>query len=206
MARQSKARSTRDRASRGRQPKNEGTSNDQVPNIYQEMLDEAEARDPAQFHADRPIKRRRVGDIKAIPLDSPLLKDADVMTSRGGVKQVQTVYESASSDESDVEWEDVDLPQPTPGPSSAALAVQGDDEPLEITLGQEPQSRKKAIQRRKPVTAAEKNVRLDVHKTHLLCLLSHVSIRNRWCSDDEVQVLDYFPQDHKRSSHSYRNS
>jgi xeroderma pigmentosum group C-complementing protein len=154
------------------------------------MLAEAESRDPAQFHEDRPIKRRRMGHIRAISLDSSLPKDPDEMSHNGSTQQIQTVYDSGSSDESDVEWEDVDIPQPVPGPSSASLAVQENDETLEITLGQEPQPRQKVNPKRKPITAAEKKIRLDVHKSHLLCLLGHVSLRNRWCNDDEIHVCD----------------
>lgn len=189
MARQSRARSTRDRASRGRHL-NERTRDERTQEAYNEMLAEAESRDPAQFHEDRPIKRRRMGDMRAISLDSSLPKDPDETSHNESTQQIQTVYDSGSSDESDVEWEDVDIPQPIPGPSSASLAVQENDEPLEITLGQEPQSRKKTIPKRKPITAAEKKIRLDVHKSHLLCLLGHVSLRNRWCNDDEIHVCD----------------
>lgn len=190
MARQSQARSTRDSASRGRQLKNEKTRDERTQDAYKEMLAEAETRDPAQFSEDRPIKRRRVGDMKAIPLDSSLPKDQEEMLENRPTQQVQTVYDSGSSDDSNVEWEDVDIPQPIPGPSSASVAVQGNDEPLEITLGQEPQPTKKAIQKRKPITAAEKKIRLDAHKSHLLCLLGHVSLRNRWCNDNEIHVCD----------------
>lgn len=191
MARQSQARSTRGRASRGRQRKTDTTRAEDTPDVYEELLAEAEARDPAQFHSDRPIKRRRVGDMKAIPVNSSRSEGEDESSLKSSARQVQTVYDSSSSDESDVEWEDVDIPQAAAtGPSSAALATQGDDEPLEITLGQEQQAKKINIRRRKPVTAAEKKVRLDAHKSHLLCLLSHVHMRNRWCNDDELQVCE----------------
>lgn len=193
MARQSQARSTRHTPSRGRQPKNEKTrDDDQVPDIYKEMLDEAEARDPAQFHTDRSVKRRRVGSMKATLVNPPHLRDPNKVPHKGPVQQSETFYDSTSSDESDVEWEDVEVPQPAAGQSNAALAMQGDEKTLEITIGQESAPPKKVIRRRKPVTAAEKRVRLAIHKTHLLCLLSHVSLRNRWCSDDGLHVR-YFP-------------
>ena len=40
--------------------------------------------------------------------------------------------------------------------------------------------------RRKVITTEEKRRRVEIHKTHLLCLLSHVERRNRWCNDPEV--------------------
>lgn len=189
MGRHTSTRPGRGRASHGRQPKRERQDGDEIPAVYQEMLAEAEARDPAQFHSDRPIKRRRAGDMKAVPVDSqPLDQPNTAAEVKDGAQQVQTVYETLSSDESDVEWEDVDLQQPVPSLPSAAPTLQGDHETLQITLDQEPEKRKKTVPRRKPVSAAERKLRLDVHEVHLLCLLGHVHLRNLWCNDEEVQV------------------
>ena len=167
------------------------------------MLEEAEARDPEQFLSDRPIKRRRVADSKAIPVVSPepaqasRVADPGKEGEEGPAKNVQTVYDLSETDESDVEWEDVDIQQPVLETSSAAAVSQGSNETLQITLEQVSEKRKKAVHRRKPVTAAEKKIRLDVHKVHLLCLLAHVNIRNGWCNDDSVQVrLSSFSRDH----------
>jgi xeroderma pigmentosum group C-complementing protein len=159
------------------------------------MLEEAEARDPDQFHSDRPVKRRRLGDPKstqtrAIPVESPPLEQSTVAPSpeADAFQNVQTVYDLTTSDESDVEWEDVDVAQPAHGIFGTADAREGRDETLQITLDRGSETRKKAPPRRKPVTAAEKNLRLDAHKAHLLCLLAHVNSRNRWCNDDTLQV------------------
>lgn len=193
MARQSQARPTRAGASRARQPKREASRKESVPDVYQEMLEEAEARDPEQFHSDRPIKRRRVGDSRAIAVHSPEPAQTGTVTNAGKdeeeqAQNVQTVYDLSETDESDIEWEDVDIQQQVPEASSAAPVLQGSNETLQITLEQEPEKRKKPVQKRKPVTAAEKKIRMDVHKVHLLCLLAHVNLRNRWCNDGPVQV------------------
>jgi len=193
MVRQSQARPARGRASRGRLPKREVSRRETAPDIYQEMLEEAEARDPEHFHSDRPIKRRKVGDSKAIPTDPPETAQARRVTDpeireEEQAKNLQIVYDLSETDESDVEWEDVDIQQPAPEASSAAVVSQGSNEMLQITLEQEPEKRKKTVHRRKPLTAAEKKIRLDVHKVHLLCLLAHVNLRNRWCNDDSIQV------------------
>ncbi|KAJ5525465.1 hypothetical protein N7494_012115 [Penicillium frequentans] len=191
MARQTPARSTRGRATRSRQTKDNTSRQDQVPEVYQEMLDEAEARDPEQFNMDRPTKRRRVGDTKAIPVNTPTLiqpSNVDYETpDKKDTTQVQTVYDSTTEDESDVEWEDVDIPQPAQEPPSASAVLQGGDETLQIIFNKEPEPQKKTAPRRKPVTATEKKLRLEIHKTHLLCLLAHVNLRNRWCNDHETQ-------------------
>ncbi|KAJ5923326.1 hypothetical protein N7454_008571 [Penicillium verhagenii] len=192
MARPTPARSTRSKATRGRQSRNNNSREDQVPEIYQEMLNEAEARDPEQFHLERPTKRRRVGDTKAIPIDPPALTQSNPVeqpTSNQELEQqVQTVYDSTTEDESDIEWEDVDIQQPAQELPSASAVSQGRDETLQIIFDKEPEARKKTALRRKPVTAAEKKLRLDIHKTHLLCLLAHVNLRNRWCNDNETQI------------------
>ncbi len=43
------------------------------------------------------------------------------------------------------------------------------------------------VVRKKPLTRAERQLRVDIHKMHVLCLLSHVAQRNRWCNADAVQ-------------------
>ncbi|CAG8191601.1 unnamed protein product [Penicillium salamii] len=188
MARQMPSRSTRGRASPRHQPKRGRQADADVPDVYQELLEEAEARDPEHFALDRPVKRRKIGDLKAIPVDSQHSGQPSRHTeaSEDAPPQVQTVYDSSESEDSDVEWEDVGISQPQAflqGPS----VPKDDDGMLQITLEQEPEKRQKAIQRRKPLTGAERRVRLDVHKSHLLCLLGHVHLRNLWCNDDELQ-------------------
>ncbi|KAJ5081621.1 hypothetical protein NUU61_009885 [Penicillium alfredii] len=190
MVRRTLARSSRGRGSRHNQLKRERVRDDSVPEVYQEMLEEAEARDPGQFAPDRPIKRRRVGDMKAIPVESQPLDQGSVSGHAGNndAQQVQTVYDTTTTDESDVEWEDVDIQHSAPT-MLGTPASQAGGETLQITLDQEPEKRKRTAQRRKPVTAAERKVRLEVHKTHLLCLLGHVHLRNLWCNDEDLQAF-----------------
>jgi xeroderma pigmentosum group C-complementing protein len=186
MSRQTPVRSTRSRAPRGRQHTRKRQGDEDVPDVYQEMLDEAEARDPRQFNSERPIKRRKVGDMKALPVETEQKRPE---TSNDDAQPVQTVYDSSSEEEeSDIEWEDVEFQQPSDSLLKGSAASRGGDEMLEITLEQEPDKRKKIVPKRKPLSGAEKKVRLDVHKAHVLCLLGHVHIRNLWCNDEEVQV------------------
>ncbi|KAG5919299.1 hypothetical protein E4U42_006563 [Claviceps africana] len=46
---------------------------------------------------------------------------------------------------------------------------------------------KRQAERRKPLTGAERECRVNVHKAHLVCLLSHVARRNDWCNDARAQ-------------------
>lgn len=180
------------------------SSRNAVPEVYQQMLTEAL---PAQSYIlERPLKRRRTGPrnapaVAGRPAKSP---DADEdLDDEGEFEDVlgvqhqvnseandfeeppktqQTIYRDSDeeSDESDHEWEGVGfdtLPQ--------------DNEPsgdLELTLKPRttPQ-RQKVTPRRKVVSKAEKVLRLEAHKMHILCLLAHLDRRNRWCNDEEVQ-------------------
>lgn len=190
MVRQTPTRSARSRATPARQPKRQRQTDDHAPDAYQELLEEAEARDPGQFVSDRPIKRRKAGDMKAIPVGSEASGQThrDAEANEHSTQPVQTVYDSSTSEESDVDWEDVELQQPSQSLLNRHLGSQGDDEMLQITLEQEPETQKKSIQRRKPLTGAERKARLDVHKCHILCLLGHVQLRNMWCNDEGLQV------------------
>ncbi|KAJ5405166.1 hypothetical protein N7465_006450 [Penicillium sp. CMV-2018d] len=189
MVRQTPARSTRSRATPARQPKRQRQTDDHAPDVYRELLEEAEARDPGQFASDRPIKRRKAGDMKAIHvgLEASEQTHWDAEANEHSTQPVQTVYDSSTTEESDVDWEDVELQQPSQSLLNRHFASQGDDEMLQITLEQEPEKHKKAVQRRKPLTGAERKARLDVHKCHILCLLGHVQLRNMWCNDEELQ-------------------
>jgi xeroderma pigmentosum group C-complementing protein len=163
---------------------------DEIPEVYREMLAEAEAQEISQSENERPAKRFKPAGYRARTAQAfkaqVLQQDTNPMDAEeDAVKQPQIVYNSPSeSDESDMEWEEVDIQQPTiSGPTSSVT----DEAPLQITLEQD-HNRKRRVVRRKPVTAAEKKLRLDVHKMHLLCLMCHVQRRNLWCNDEEVQV------------------
>jgi xeroderma pigmentosum group C-complementing protein len=92
----------------------------------------------------------------------------------------------ASSNESDTNWEEVELYHDG---SSAEDDPVSDLKDLDIVIDKsttaKPSSQHK---RRKGITTQEKKQRFDIHKVHILCLLSHVAIRNRWCNDREVQA------------------
>jgi hypothetical protein len=149
MVRQTPARSARSQVTPARQPKRQRQTDDHAPDVYQELLEEAEARDPGQFASDRPIKRRKAGDMKAIPvgLEASEQTHRDAEANKHSTQPVQTVYDSSTSEESDVDWEDVEL-QP---PSQSLLRhfpSQGDDDMLQITLEQEPEKQQKNISKK----------------------------------------------------------
>lgn len=107
------------------------------------------------------------------------------------VATIQTVYrgwdeeeEEEEEEEDEEAFEDIDFSAHALG----AVAVQDTSQDLELDLSARAKSTPtKAIDRRKPISRVEKDRRIEIHKTHLLCLLAHVAQRNRWCNDSEVQ-------------------
>lgn len=107
--------------------------------------------------------------------------------------QVQTM-ERDSEDESEDEEEDLvfedvfnaALEKSRDASSSAAA----DPKELELNLTAERAAitpSKRNADRKKPITREERDRRLNIHKMHLLCLLSHAARRNHWCNDEQVQ-------------------
>lgn len=181
------ARSSRGVATRGRQSRRQ-ERDDETPEVYREMLAEAEARESQESETGRAGKRRKVGERTIIfSHPEPTGQKVNLPGTSGDVgRQIQTAYDSTASEDSDMEWEEVDIQQAS---SNSILAVPySADEPLQITLDRHKDTGKRIVSRRKPVTGAERKLRLDVHKAHLLCLLGHVHIRNLWCNDEAVQV------------------
>jgi xeroderma pigmentosum group C-complementing protein len=176
----------------------EDLKDDGVPHIYKEMLQEEHMSSDVvpQYTSS---KRRRVGErvVKfelpqeqpsALPKEEEDEKDADnaIPTSR---PQTQTIedYDQDSGDE-DFEWEEVDTIGIADLESMAPDMQEPTEEPLSITINDQASPTKSTKRRvKKPITATEKRIRLDVHKTHLLCLLFHAYQRNYWCNDDTVQ-------------------
>ncbi|KAL8931496.1 MAG: hypothetical protein Q9211_006921, partial [Gyalolechia sp. 1 TL-2023] len=99
----------------------------------------------------------------------------------------QTALKDESSDESDFAWEEVDLAQDADQPYNEPTAGDEDGELNLVLDGNMKNGREEtAAARRKPLTAAERKLRLEIHKLHLLCLLSHVHLHNHWCNDQNV--------------------
>ncbi|KAL4895088.1 hypothetical protein BDV59DRAFT_174419 [Aspergillus ambiguus] len=189
MPRTPTARSKRGGASQRRLSARRPENDDEIPAVYQEMLAEAEAREPQVGESDRPIKRRRVQE--QTTSSAPQIGGQEVHgvagTAGAASHQIQTVYDSPSSDESDMEWEEVDLQPAVPDLASAPAESVDWDGSMQITLDPLEGQKQRVVPKRKPITAAERKMRLDIHKVHLLCLLRHVQIRNLWCNDEEVQ-------------------
>ncbi len=147
------------------------------------MLAEVAVVDPTDELSDRPLKKRRVAG-KAEPDPVPeLLDTVDEHQTPRQQRQLnlQTVEDSSASDdddESDFGFEDVDLE----GPS----ADQQDDGIADVSVSMDSAPKRQVRAKRKPASAVEKAHRLQIHKTHVLCLLGHCIYVNSWCNDVAV--------------------
>ncbi len=99
--------------------------------------------------------------------------------------QTMTRNSDDEDDDEDVQFEDVDL-------GSLAVKDPNDGPEMELSLNLSAQraameTTRRSVERRKAISKAEKERRVEIHKTHLLCLLSHVERRNHWCNDTRVQ-------------------
>lgn len=170
-----------------------------VPDVYQDMLSEAL---PTQSEIpERPLKRRRTGRhsspvARSSPAPSPAeeeedpefedVLDTNLQEDFEGeqdvpAKRLQTAYRDSDeeSEDSDGEWPGLNLDA-----EPEADEPSGD---LDLTLVKKAFAQVKPVAaRRRLVSKAEKVERLEKHKMHVLCLLSHLDMRNDWCNDSEV--------------------
>lgn len=183
--RPSKGKTRQSRRTKAQEEDNE------IPEVYRELLAEEESRNAQSTEIDRPVKRRKVGERSATSVGAGTehQESHDSDGNKADSRQLQTAYDydASSDDESDIEWEDIDLQQHPPNSTHTPVSKE-DEESLQITFGPVAKEAKKVVPRHKPLSKAEKKMRLDIHKVHLLCLLRHVELRNRWCNDSELQV------------------
>ena len=173
---------------------------------YRDMLAEV-ASSPGQSDEDgRSVKKRRVAGriITQTPQAPPSqeLSGAvqpksdgnfddlfeDVPDTQRHLQQVDQT-ESEDSADSDINWEQVDLKQTDEDSEITGSEVNDEPQGLNLVLQDEKQGASRpVVDRRKPITAAEKKLRLVIHKMNVTCLLAHVHIRNHWCNDSTVNV------------------
>ena len=185
-----------------------------VGGAYEEMLAEAESSPTHTGEEGRVIKKRRVkGFMVAQGHDdsdrpsttprqapkgqgnssrsrqnpNPLTPEPDFQAA---THQEQIAYKEESSEESDFAWEEVDLAQGAAHDSEIDQAEQEEGQDLQLVFhgDAKPTASVPTVNRRKPLTAIEKKLRLELHKVHMLSLLSHVHLRNHWCNDQNVHV------------------
>ncbi|KAI1846014.1 hypothetical protein JX266_007823 [Neoarthrinium moseri] len=185
------------------------------PDVYREMLADVDVRAIADPEEPPPKRRRRPGEkstptqpSKPRPKTQPPPPEAPESDEDDGdiqfedvaipVATIQTMFRDSeeeddddddddNDDEEDLQFEDVDLSFPDLNFNNTEPEK---EEPKDLVLNLTARATEKlrhVAERRKPINRPEKDRRIEIHKTHLLCLLSHVAQRNRWCNDAEVQ-------------------
>ncbi|KAI9682399.1 MAG: hypothetical protein M1817_000453 [Caeruleum heppii] len=186
--------SGRARTAGGRRGRRKDESAGGLPDVYQDMLNEAATSSPSHFGGEgQPVKKRKIGgrttllpgSADKVPNNPSSLDVSPNITSDDDTFRPQTAYDSGSSDESDIDWEEVTVD----GQKGAGTApVSSDESPSGLDLVLEPDGRDNGEQRirARNVTSVERKLRVEIHKMHILCLLAHVHIRNAWLEDPEV--------------------
>ena len=157
---------------------------------------------PEATTPERPLKRRRPGErptpkaeTKPRTVPGPVKMDdndnddddEDLEFEDVELPQptVQTITRDSDDEDEDLELEDIAFDSQSVFPSTIAGDVQ-----LDLNLSAQKAAmtpHRRAIERRKALSKSEKEIRKDIHKVHLLCLLAHVERRNEWCNDPKVQ-------------------
>lgn len=197
--------------SRGRGRKTQAT--DAPPDVYREMLAELgpDATSRPQGEGLRPGKRRRVGrghPPQREPSAAPRAAAAvEIKTDKSQASDDRTRNVSpepelqlvdfnpeASSDgshDSD-EFENVDLFDSATVTAQLPTDAKSFDggASLNLTLGASQAKAASTSRKRRAIThIVDKQLILPTHKLHILCLLSHLSLRNHWCNDEQVHRL-----------------
>ncbi|KAK6354958.1 hypothetical protein TWF696_004086 [Orbilia brochopaga] len=117
----------------------------------------------------------------AVQAASPEAATTDFAQESGSSEEESDSSASEFGSDGEVEWETVDL-------SNIKPKDRGSEGPVVFELtAAEPQTGGRKATRTAP-TPVERKIRLEVHKLHLLCLLSHAHTRSRFCSDAQVQA------------------
>lgn len=162
------------------------------------MVAEAVAEERASSSAQRSSKRRKLHEEPSsrIELDIDLfgsqagpagLDTKETANDEVSSKLPQIIYDDfEGSDASDVEFEDVEL---EPAAAEDIENEQAGPKSLELDLSTSLETPRRVVRRRKPVGPAERKLRLEVHKAHLVMLLAHLNCRNRWCESESVHAI-----------------
>lgn len=170
----------------------------------------------AAVSSERPLKRPRTGRrpdaTEALTAPRPKLDHNVLAESFKPQGASKPPVEDSDGEDEDVEFEDVEIPKPTV--QTTYLSSEDDTEEeediqfedvdvdaiasqqertgdgagtlqLNLTAAQEALHPSKP-NRRQPLTKAEKERRVELHRMHLLCLLAHAEKRNHWCNDPVV--------------------
>ncbi|KUI70032.1 DNA repair protein rhp41 [Cytospora mali] len=210
VARRAEAAQRREQSSPPRTRSSARQSDAPVTGVYTQLLRESGAlhNRMTSDEPERPLKRRRTG--RRSPGRAPEVQ----VTSESPRSTAREGEATSDEDEEDVEFEDVEIPEPTiqttyreSSDEESEDDVQFEDVDIGAILSNEDHAEEKNVtlelnltaakealapsrrnaDRRKPISKEEKECRFHIHKVHLLCLLAHAEKRNHWCNDPVVQ-------------------
>ncbi|KAA8915644.1 hypothetical protein TRICI_002225 [Trichomonascus ciferrii] len=180
-----------------------------VPMRYLDMMKDIHAE--ASKSGDKPLKKRKRmrqddGPDEGYSGNKSSRSKQGMKVSQENTLENPVVIQDSSDEEleeaedededEDVDWEEVMLNdgegsvELNDGGVSVEGEGEGSSEAITVTLSKEASEKKKVKTSSKPRTALtneEKGYRIMLHKIHLLCLLHHVWLRNRWCNDYSVR-------------------
>jgi xeroderma pigmentosum group C-complementing protein len=165
-------------------------NDDGVPAIFKEMLIE----DAASSREGRPLKRRKVAGSAPksnnLPRSSSVASNGEPTTDSipGPASRLQTITDDSESSESEVEWEDVEI-EDNAASSPIETTHHEPSESLSITINTRETPSKRARTKKRPISPAERAMRMHIHKMHVMYLLYYGLYRNNWCNDRVAQVL-----------------
>jgi len=200
------ARTSLGRAGRTREASSRNTArpgkrkDDGLADVYKELMHEAgESSRAADYDGDesRPRKRPRMAGQRPQRREEPTEPVLQVPSSPLAPPPLptQTTIDESES-EGELEFEDVELDVGSASDGEGDADVLPEEAKKELEQGftvTVPANGPKGLptrarRKRRPVTSAERAVRLTVHKMHVCCLLYHAFYRNHWCNDQVVQV------------------
>ena len=145
---------------------------------------------------ERPAKRKRPGEGRRAeaPKEKPSKTVSGISDDDGDLQfedvpvpkpTIQTIERDSDEDDED---DDIDFEEVPIQPTTSSPAAGGASGGLHLDLSAHLAAlAPRRPDRRKALGREEKDRRVEVHKAHIICLLAHVELRNRWCNDRAVQ-------------------
>ena len=168
---------------------------------YNDMLSEANT-PVATSSGDegRPLKKRKVAGKAAGPPKTPTKPAASTNTTPESLERpAQVVYDDYRTEDSDIGFEDVGLDNAPSEDDDHGAELTAADRATDLNIAvpsksSTPPTKKRNTSQRLPSSTVEKQKRIDIHKIHICCMLSHVYTRNAWCNNETIRVSRIWSQ------------
>lgn len=171
------------------------SSDGEVPEIYHQLLADAISSTPADSHQEPKVKKRRIqghlvlqNEVDAQSHSEEGIRSGKSIEEKSDLEE-QIAYNDDDSEDSELVWEDIALrDQPVD-----ISRMESPPKDLELVLGRSDVTPGRPS-RLHVLTGAERKMRMQLHKMHILCLIVHIYGRNHWCNDHRLHVGRLHPQ------------